>query len=290
MALKVGLSAFLTLVSYKYLETPARIGLRRPDRRGMAYAFLAAGVLLSVGLGYSIRRGSYVDGRDSWAGPLTSNEASTNGSVILMGDSHASMYGAALRDLTSTVDWKLTVMSLAAENPLPQGGDVPGRLWAETLAAIRRERPDVLVLSCHWGKKLEAEPEVLAEAVRLLHPHVGRLVLMTQPPIRPESSSRASLRQGVRVPAEEEPYVRARRERANAVVHRMERQGVEVFDVESLFTETDGTVRVFDSQGRELYQDADHLSGRGAGLVIEALRARLAPFSARGESTTVAGK
>ncbi len=58
LALKVGLSAVLTLVSYKYLETPARVGLRRPERRKTAYVFLAACVALSVGLGYSIRRSS----------------------------------------------------------------------------------------------------------------------------------------------------------------------------------------------------------------------------------------
>jgi hypothetical protein len=190
------------------------------------------------------------------------------------------MYGAKLRDAALAADRRLVVVSEAGGLPLPAPSGESSPLWELSLAAAAEQRPDALVLACAWSLKLKDGEAPLRQAIEQLRPHVGRIVLITQPPLQPLSSTRAALRRGVREPFHEKPdEARARRE-ANEVVVGFGRPGVDILDIEPLFVRSDGTIRVFDDEGETLHQDSDHLSGLGAALVVAELLARLDPFAA----------
>lgn len=267
-ALKLALTALLTLLCFRFLESPARVYLNEPSRRRITFALLAACVALSVCAGFVIRRSNYVEAAGE---ALALHAGGRAGRVMLMGDSNASMYGTALLELAEQRDWSLIVISADAGDPLP-GAQDGGALWRSSLAHVQATKPELLVLVCAWQAKLAGSPERLAEAVRQLRPHVGRLILITQPPARPHDASRAALRRGARGPFFELPPSATVRRASNAAVHSLEGDGVTVIDVEDLFVD-DGEIKPFDSKGRELYQDDSHLSYYGAALVIERLSA-----------------
>jgi len=93
------------------------------------------------------------------------------------------------------------------------------------------------------------------------------VILITQPPLLPKQASREAIRAGSRPPFIEDPAERAVRVRENDLVKSLQRGNVAVIDVEPLFSEKSSAVRFTDDQGKQLYQDSDHLSAIGANLV-----------------------
>jgi hypothetical protein len=75
----------------------------------------------------------------------------------------------------------------------------------------------------------------------------------------------------VHPPFLEEPAKAAARSESNAFVKSFRSDGVVIIDVESQFTMKDGSIRFADKDGSQLYQDGDHLSSVGAGMVRASL-------------------
>ncbi len=102
-------------------------------------------------LGTGIRRANYINAElaDVKKGGLEFNRGGKAGTVMLMGDSNGSMYGKVLKEVCSERDARLTVVSVAAGDPLPgSSGDVS--LWSDSMSAVQRMRPDCLILVCAW--------------------------------------------------------------------------------------------------------------------------------------------
>jgi hypothetical protein len=222
-----------------------------------------------VPLGIAVRKSSYVNAElaDVAKGGIVFAPAGYTRSVVLMGDSNGSMYGSALKQACAELGYKLTVISVAAGDPLPDPDASHGALWLDSLAVVRAERPDVLVLACRWESKLKGRPERLAQAVGSLGPLVGHLVILNQPPIAPKTASRASIRNGARPPFLEDPATRRSRLEANAFLETLRSGKTSVVDIASSFQGSDGEVLFIDSHGKLLYQDEWHLSGYGTGIV-----------------------
>ena len=125
-------------------------------------------------------------------------------SVILMGDSNGSMYGKVMKEICSELGYKLTVVSVAAGDPLPPSNGQQGQLWLDSLATVEKERPDFLVLACHWQSKLGKDSARLATALESLTPYAKQVILLNQPPIIPKVANRANIREGLRPPFLEE--------------------------------------------------------------------------------------
>ena len=120
---------------------------------------------------------------------------------------------------------------------------------------------------CNWTGKLSSDRGRLDIAVKELSQYARRLILITEPPELPKAGTRESIRNSSRPPFTEDPTERAIRMEMNAYVKSLASGTILVLDVESLFTERDGSLRFSSSDGRLLYQDGDHLSDTGAELV-----------------------
>lgn len=281
LVLKIGLSILAAALSFWLIEKPARMYLNRRPQRALAFGFLLAAVAVCVPLGIATRNAHYVsvaaadvirggqvfDAPGVVDGPRIVDAPRATGSVVLMGDSVGAMYAQVTRQICATLGCKLSVICVAGGDPLPPVGGDNGRLWADSLAVVQREKPACLILACRWEAKLQDGPQRLARAIEALQPHAGRLLILNQPPILPAGAGRESLRQGARLPFREGPKTRRCRLECNDYLERFVSPRCEVVDVASHFETADGAILFLDPRGRQLYQDRTHLSGFGAELV-----------------------
>ncbi|MDF1785915.1 MAG: acyltransferase family protein [Verrucomicrobiales bacterium] len=263
LLLKLTLTILLTSLSYRYLEKPLRVRLNRTQSRRFTYGILVLALVVLGPLGYTLRKQYYVDGSDGRV--FTPKEPT--GTIVLMGDSQATMYGVLLRDLAEEAQKRLVVLCQAGKDPLVNGG-----LWESNFRRIQVERPDSVFLAFHWDK-LPQEPSRLAETLECLKPQVGQIILLTMPPDRPDLASRESIRAGARPPFFEQPDKRAFRQRFNELAKEQVAEKVHILDTEPFFVRADGSIRAFDSDGRALYYDRKHLSHLGVSEVKGAVRA-----------------
>ncbi len=284
IALKIGLTLTATAACYAAVERPCRSFLNRPERRRFAFAFLACALLVFVPLGLAVRSNQYInaEAREVARGGLVFNASGSRGTLVLMGDSHGSMYGLTARRIAEELGLRLVVASAAGEDPLPRAGLESPRLWRDSLGVVERLRPEVVLLACKWDTLLDDGPGRLELAVDALRTRAGRLILITQPPELPPNASRAAIRAGSRPPFREAPGPRAARIKSNRLVASLASDRVQVVDISAHFESDDGSIRCADAAGRRYYHDADHLSGLGADLVqADVLRAIARPVGSR---------
>jgi hypothetical protein len=238
----------------------------------LAFAALAFSLATLVPIGLVIRRQNYVDATtgDVANGGLHFNGSANGGLMVLMGDSNAAMYGKMVAELADEQNLKLTMIGVAAGDPLPHSSGETSPLWLESLEVVKHEKPDLLVIACNWSK-LSPDTRRLDSALKHLSPFSGRIIVLTQPPQLPAGATRQSIRAGSRPPFFEDPEERWRRFQVNAIVRSVSQDRVSIVDIEPLFSTSNGEVVFLDMYGRELYQDRDHLSDIGAQLVKKEL-------------------
>ena len=281
VAWKIALSAGAAAVSFYFIEQPGRILLNRPAKRWLAYGTLAGSMATLIPLGLTVRNSNYLSAEERAVrdGGRRFNPRGRSGSMVLMGDSNGSMYGKMAAEIASERDLRLSVLSVEAGDPLPRSSGNDPQLWRDSLTAVRRERPDFLVLVCNWGKLRDDRPR-LALALRELKPYARTILLITQPPVLPARADREAIRKGSRPPFLEDAAERAERLERNELVKNSQDDRIRVIDVEPLFS-GDGGIRIVDGHRTLLYQDRDHLSAAGALLVKPAmLRAMAAGLTA----------
>jgi peptidoglycan/LPS O-acetylase OafA/YrhL len=274
VALKVLLSFAATSLCFLLVEKPSRRFLNQPARRRLAFACAAGAIIILVPLGLATRAHYYINASpsDVRTGGLFFNQSATGGSMVLMGDSNASMYGKVAKELAGELNYRLNVISVAAGDPLPHTFGPSSELWRDSLAFVRRTRPDVLLFVCYWSGQLLEDKTRLYPAIQELKPLAHHIILITQPPELPDPATREGIREGSRPPYPEDPISMKVRPHYNGTVKSFEGGNVTVIDIESLFSLGGGAVRPTDEQGRELFQDGDHLSASGAELVRPYLR------------------
>ena len=278
LALKVGLSFAGAAISFRLIEAPSRALLNQQKRKLLAYASLAVAVVICVPLGITIRKANYVNAQPSdvaKGGLIFPGEAGA-GSVILMGDSNGSMYGKVMRAICANLGYDLTVISVAGGNPLPSSSGKNDELWLDSLAVIENRSPDVLVLGYFWSSKLEKDRGCLGLALDSVLPHVGRCILLNQPPILPDSANRASIRDGGRPPFNEDQQSQIARVSVNRFLEGFASENIVVIDIAQVFELEHGEVRFLDDRGL-LYHDKTHLSGYGADLIRPLIEGALKP-------------
>ena len=284
LVLKVLLSTVATAICFFFIEKPSRKLLNHPSKQRLALACLGCSLLILVPLGILVRKENYVSPAmsDVSKGGLRFNEGATNGSIVLMGDSNGSMYGKMTKDLAATLNSKLTVISVDGEDPLPHSVGQNPLLWIESLALVKREQPDFLILACLWSVKLKSDEDRLAIALSDLKHYAHMVILITQPPELPKRASRESMRGGARPPFIEELEEGSARLDFNRFLKAFQGDNVRVIDIERLFSSSNGSINFTDNDGNQLYQDSDHLSGFGANLVraelVKVMRKPRAPL------------
>lgn len=265
--IKTGITVPAAIASYRWIECPARAALNRPAARVPAFTALATSLLVCIPLGITIRNENYLNVSDSSTGKLTFNREQRAGSIVLMGDSHASMYGHMVKDLAREFGYRLTVTSVASGDPLPMpsaGSSMRPSIWEQGLETVRQESPDVVILACQWSAKLDRDGDRLKRALDELRPLTRKVILMTQVPRLPPNATRDAIRKGARAPFHEEQVQRERRLKVNSEVLAMASGNVMVIDVEALFHDPSGAIPLWDAQGQLLYHDRGHLSDYGA--------------------------
>ncbi len=277
LTLKVALSFFLAVASFRLIEAPARTALNRHSLRSLGYGMAVLLLPLLALAGVWIRHENYVNAsaENVTKGGLSFEGTHSEKSVVLMGDSNASMYGRLVKEICADLDYPLNVISVAAGDPLPNLGEEDGELWKSSLAYIRHKQPAVLLLACAWDGKLAGQQDRLDVALKALKPWVGRIVVLNQPPVLPPTATRQAIREGARPPFFEREKVRDKRKATNQSLYKRAKEGIDVVDVASAFERASGEVLFLDEKGHQLYHDGTHLSGHGADLVEKRVRAAI---------------
>ncbi len=275
-ALKVVATGTLSVVGYRMWENPLRLFLVRPRHRAVAFGGLVC-LVLALGLwGRNIRSENYLDLDESTiasGGHFVPAPTPTRGTVMLMGDSHAVMYATGLRDLALEEGYDFRTIAVTALSPFPSADATQSTEWLDSIEAVRERQPAVLVYVLSWQGKAADASEQIRQAAWLLRAETDRLILITQPPVAPAEASRESMREGAAGPFAEDSQSAAERASAHQSLLELQKEGIEIVDLESLFTEGDGSVRILDDEGRFLYQDRSHLTSDGAQLVLDQIRA-----------------
>ncbi|HTB86066.1 MAG TPA: acyltransferase family protein [Candidatus Sulfotelmatobacter sp.] len=269
LILKIAGSLLASAVSYLAVERPARLFLNDKANVSLAYVFMILAVVVSVPLGIGIKKTHWISTEASEVhnGGLIFDPQIQGRSVLLMGDSNASMYGVEIRRICAELGAKFTMIGVVSGDPLPTTNVNSGQLWLDSLAVVRRANPDCLVLVCRWELRLNGNEERLAAALQALKPLAKHVVILNQPPIPPSYANRSAIRNGLRPPFFESPRDRFLRMKANDYLQEFNSTNCSVVDIASAFTRTNGEIFFFDDKGRELYMDCWHLSGWGSQLV-----------------------
>lgn len=273
---KVGGSVGLAVASHYGIEKPLRRMLGNRGNWRMAYGVYLVGSLILFAAGAAVR--SHDNVSTELAGVRGGGARYHGGPgrpvVMLLGDSHAGMYGPLLRDLCGQNGWQLVVATASGTNPLPGLGETDGRLWALAEPIIVREKPMCVVLVANWSDWL-ASPHAADRfdaAITDIVKHAGRLVILTQAPFLPDEASRESIRKGARPPFFERPEDSSVRRRVNDDVKAAARRNVVVVDAGRHFVDGAGAIRFWDDLGRQLFHDRIHLSDTGARVVADELQ------------------
>lgn len=273
LGLKIGLSALLTVATFRLIEVPARAFLNQPRRLRLSFATMVGLAALCIPLGVTIRHNNYVNAElaDVAKGGLTFPGKPGAPTLVLMGDSNGSMYGKVVKEISADSQLNLSVISVAAGDPLPSLKGEASQLWFESLEMLKKTNPDYLLLANHWASKLQDDPARLAAALDQIKPHVRHIILLNQPPILPKDANRSYVREHGHQRFFEDPESRAQRLKVNELLLSFQSPRVSIIDVSKHFEAEDGAIRFVDEKGRGLYHDATHLSGYGADRIRGAL-------------------
>ncbi len=275
--LKIGITLGASILGFLFIEKPARALFNRPQNQVLAFISTACLIGATAWAGYAVSDANYVNAkaRDVARGGLHFNSSAKGGAVMLMGDSDAAMYGKTVRDLCVELDRKFTAICVTAKDPLPSTNELGEQLWKDSLAIVKKEKPDYLVLSCLWALKLENDRGRLQRAVDALRPNVGHLIILNEPPLLPGEVTRAAIRNGLRPPFFEDPKFRQDRNEVNDYLARFNNGNCVVIDIASRFESSDGEVLFLDPKGRPVFHDSFHLSQFGVDLVRSDLKQAL---------------
>ena len=277
VALKIVISVLLTWATYTLIEKPARQYLNIASRRLYVFVGFAAVIAVMVPVGTTIRSNNYVDAsiKQVTQGGVIFPGLEGAPTVVLIGDSHGSMYAKMLRDMSLDRNFTLHVASVAAGDALPNSEGKSSDLWEASANLIERLEPSVVVIANDWSGKLYEHRSRLDLALELISQHSPHIVVLNQPPILPAGLSRAAIREGAQPPFFEENESAEKRKSINAYLLSFVSESIDVIDVSSIFLDADDQVLFTDEHGRWLYQDANHLSGFGAEEVRSQLEAVL---------------
>lgn len=260
-AMKILLSIPISILSYHFFEKPLRKILNKPSAMLAGWRLLACGCAGLMAAGIFIRKTQYVSDaslKDVASGGIVFNSQVQEFQVALVGDSIASMYATAMRDLAR--DWKIRahILSVHSQSPVPGS-----ELWRATMEFLRRERPSVVIFSTAWEAHF-ADPEVLRRAVHEILQTTGHVILVVNPPILPKEAARANIRKnGLR------PFFETKENSGLRLVQTerlmsFQNDGVTVIDVDELSKNADGSLRIYASNGKFFYRDSTHVDVEGA--------------------------
>ena len=274
LSLKIVVCIVATLLSYKFVERPLRTYLSMRPRRSLAFGGFTLAMIAICIAGVEIRTHDYLsaDPTQIAAGGI-SIKGVGQGTVALVGDSQAAMYGLELASLARAEGFSLDVLGAAATNELP---DEPGTRWTDVEKYLVKRRPDVVIVVEAWSTKLDGDTRHLRKALDAMEGLGCRVILITQPPVLPQPETREAIRNGAAPSFFEDRATREKRLIATASVRSLADGKVSVLDIDDLFTGVGGVILAIAQDGRSTYHDSGHLSDSGTALVRPMLESAIA--------------
>jgi peptidoglycan/LPS O-acetylase OafA/YrhL len=265
-ALKILICTIATLLTYKYIECPARTYLNARSNRQRAFAGFATAVLLVCLSGWQIRSKNWfsADPQQIATGGIAIEGSHEGVTVVLIGDSQGTMYGRELASLARQHGFSLYILSMTQANELPAE---PGTHWPAVKQFLAQRRPQVVIVAEAWAEKLGNDVQYLRDALTTIESFGSQVILIAQPPVLPSDATREAIRAGVRPPFYEAPEDRANRQRATAAVVALANNRVLVLDPADKFLQQDGAIKLIAENGRLAYHDNAHLSDAGTLLI-----------------------
>jgi peptidoglycan/LPS O-acetylase OafA/YrhL len=261
ISLKLFLTISATLCSFYTIERPIRSKLNAAGSR-VAVVGAAVSCCMSLALfGFQIRQQHYFNTRTDNIphGGRSVNPHHSTVDLVLMGDSHASMYGSMIAEAAHFLKLRAQIISVAAGNPVPGSED-----WQNSITYLKTTQPKFVVYSVAWADKFKQETWRIDQAIKEILNHTETLIIFTQPPKMPFERTRGFLRSnGYSGPTFHEPENTPRRT-INHYLKLQQSHSVQVINVDTALTGSDGKFRFSDSHHRYYYHDQTHFSHRGA--------------------------
>jgi peptidoglycan/LPS O-acetylase OafA/YrhL len=279
---KVAATIALSILSFRIIESPLRKWLAAPTARWAAFALVLFSISLSP-LGLLINREGYPRAwlKDLPNGGRIFNRGGERGTVALYGDSIAASFAKVVKEVCAANGFECRIMAVPAGKPVPKGQADPDGMWEEAVAAWRRQRPNIVIVSIAWGSYLEKDPILIRRMIEELRPMADRIVLLTAAPSLPIDEVRKYLRDAGQLPLHEDVDQSISRQRINAALRELAGGNVTAIDVDNHFVDENGVMRVFDASGNSLFQDRGHLAYRGTLLLKQAIQDELQQFPAK---------
>lgn len=215
----------------------------------------------------------YIDPRANTvqSGGISFNKTLSKPVIVLMGDSNGSMYGVALKEIATDMGAKVHVISVSAGDPFPET-----KLYRDSLLFLKHEKPDITIFVAEWVGKIGNNHGRLTTALSEILLNSKHVILIAQPPNLPDDASREGIRQSGEHPIFEKTAFSNIRKQTNAFLVSLHNDRLHVLSVDTLFVKPNGEIRFTNEQGKQLYQDADHLSGYGSMMVKKLLQVEIA--------------
>ena len=165
--LKVAITIVASLMTYRMVEKPLRAFLNKPPLQISAFVGTALTIASLSVVGILVRDNFYLDATPARiAGGGIEIAGGSGGSVVLAGDSQASMYGTELASLAREKGFTLNIVSVAGGNQLPEpiADILAGRVRFRRAAAARCGDPGQCVVGkgrsrCRAGSGRAGGPE-----------------------------------------------------------------------------------------------------------------------------------
>lgn len=271
--LKVTIATLCSIATYFLIEKKCRYYLNRSDKIIFAFISFTIATIFCCVIGLYARNHFYLSCKmkDLLKGGLHYSFQPHRKSVVLLGDSNASMYANDVYILCKTIGYDLTLLCVEGIDPLPHAREKSDLCWIKSRDAVSQIRPDYLIMCSAWHGKLLTNPERLGDAICQLSPYCKKIIIINQPPLLPETATRDGLRKQCQLGFWEESSLSRQRNTANDYIRTLKSDKVEILDVSKLFTFKDGSIKIMNNNGNFLYFDYDHLSSYGVSLVMPAL-------------------
>lgn len=270
--IKVLLTAIVSFLSYFFIEKPLRSYLNQPEKRFLCFTTATIGVFLLVVSGYSVRANYYPDARLNTVrdGGITINPSATKPVVVLFGDSNGAMYGGEIKEIAKEMGFRAHLIGVAEGDPFHNA-----KLFQDALFLLERTNPDVTIFVAAWAQKIGKNRERFNSAIHQLLKYSKHVVLITQPPILPEYASRKMIGEYGYKKIYESSDISKLRKNTNTFLLSQQNNRVHVIDIKPLLELKTGEIRFTDPNGKQIYQDATHLSNYGSGMAKKLIVAEI---------------
>jgi peptidoglycan/LPS O-acetylase OafA/YrhL len=265
--LKIFLTSGFSLISYHWIEKPVRIYLNQPTRQFLSFVAFVSAITTFVIVGFLINTNNYFTANLNTIsnGGIVFNSKITNPRIVLMGDSHASMYAGTLKEISQKIQIKVNVISAAGGHPWPGN-----KQYKDSLLFLNTN-PDVTIFVGSWTGRIGENHDLFKTALTEILQKSKHVILITEPPVLPKYASREEIRKSGQHQIFEDPTTSDIRKNTNAFLLSQQNDRVHVLEIDPLFKKMDGEICFTDSQNRQIYQDAWHLSAYGGNVVEDLL-------------------